>query len=56
MTTSAINQRVDHLLAMVKLENQRKVKAQNLSGGMQRRLHLILSLIQDPEIIIPRRT
>ena len=42
----------DHLIDLVELQNSRKVIAQNLSGGMQKRLGIACSLIHRPHILI----
>ncbi|MEK5494918.1 ABC transporter ATP-binding protein [Paenibacillus sp. FSL R7-0297] len=47
-----IKQRTAMLLESVGLADKRRVLAKNLSGGMQRRLHIILSVLHDPELII----
>lgn len=36
---------------MVGLEEKRKTRASKLSGGMKRRLNLIIGLVNDPELI-----
>jgi len=40
------------LLETMGLGDQRDKRAGTLSGGMQRRLHLIMALVHDPEILI----
>jgi ABC-2 type transport system ATP-binding protein len=44
-------ERADGLLAAMGLTDKRRAVASTLSGGMQRRLNLLLALIHDPEII-----
>lgn len=44
--------RIDLLISKVGLEEKRKHLAKNLSGGLQRRLNLILGLVHDPKIIL----
>ncbi|MFX1507646.1 MAG: ABC transporter ATP-binding protein [Promethearchaeota archaeon] len=44
--------RIDLLISKVGLEEKRKHLARNLSGGLQRRLNLILGLVHDPKIIL----
>ncbi len=44
--------RIDQLISKVGLENKRKQLARTLSGGLQRRLNLILGVIHDPSIIL----
>ncbi|MGZ7443452.1 ABC transporter ATP-binding protein [Paenibacillus sp. TH7-28] len=52
MDRKTIKKRSTMLLESVGLEDKRNVLAKKLSGGMQRRLHIIMSVIHDPEIII----
>ncbi|MEK4511943.1 ABC transporter ATP-binding protein [Paenibacillus sp. FSL K6-2524] len=52
LDTKVIKKRSLSLLEMVGLSDKRKVWAKKLSGGMQRRLHLIMSVIHDPDIVI----
>ncbi|WNS40689.1 ABC transporter ATP-binding protein [Paenibacillus sp. MMS20-IR301] len=52
MDRKRLKQRAALLLEQVGLAEKRKVLAKNLSGGMQRRLHMILSVIHHPELII----
>ncbi len=40
------------LLKLVELENSKNCLAENLSGGMQRRLDIACSLIHDPDVLI----
>lgn len=44
--------RSEELLLRLGLDNKKNEKASNLSGGMQRRLNILLALVHDPEIII----
>ncbi|MFX1515898.1 MAG: ABC transporter ATP-binding protein [Promethearchaeota archaeon] len=44
--------RIDLLISKVGLEEKRKHLARNLSGGLKRRLNLILGLVHDPKIIL----
>lgn len=44
--------RIDQLISKVGLENKRKQLARTLSGGLQRRLNLILGLVHNPSIIL----
>jgi ABC-2 type transport system ATP-binding protein len=44
--------RIDSLLKKVGLEDKRKHLARTLSGGLQRRLNLILGLVHDPSIVL----
>lgn len=52
MNPGVIKKRAAMLLERVGLSDKRKVLAKNLSGGMQRRLHLIMSVMHDPELVI----
>jgi ABC-2 type transport system ATP-binding protein len=45
-------QRIDSLIEKVGLDDKRKHLARTLSGGLQRRLNLILGLVHDPSIIL----
>jgi ABC-2 type transport system ATP-binding protein len=45
-------QRGDELLAQMGLQDKRRKQARTLSGGMQRRLNLIMALVHDPEIVV----
>lgn len=45
-------ERINFFIAKVGLEEKRKHLARTLSGGLQRRLNLILGLIHDPKIIL----
>ena len=44
--------RADLLLEEMNLEEKRNAQARTLSGGLQRRLNLIMALVHDPEIVI----
>jgi ABC-2 type transport system ATP-binding protein len=44
--------RADRLLEEMNLEEKRNAQARTLSGGLQRRLNLIMALVHDPEIVI----
>ncbi|MBN2085123.1 MAG: ABC transporter ATP-binding protein [Anaerolineales bacterium] len=44
--------RSDLLLAEMNLEEKRNAQARTLSGGLQRRMNLIMALVHDPEIVI----
>ena len=43
--------RIDLLIKKVGLEDKRKTRAEKLSGGMKRRLNLIMALVHDPDIL-----
>jgi ABC-2 type transport system ATP-binding protein len=43
---------IDKLIADMGLEEKRKAYAKNLSGGMKRRLNLIMGLVHNPEVIL----
>ena len=47
-----IEQRIDRLLKMVELENQRHMRIPKLSGGMKRRLTIARALINEPELLV----
>ncbi|MHA1304339.1 MAG: ABC transporter ATP-binding protein [Candidatus Heimdallarchaeaceae archaeon] len=44
-------QRMKHLLNVLRLEEKRKAFVRNLSGGMKRRVSICCALIHDPQII-----
>ncbi|MGB7540051.1 MAG: ABC transporter ATP-binding protein [Anaerolineales bacterium] len=44
--------RSEELLKEMALEEKRNAQARTLSGGLQRRLNLIMALVHDPEIVI----
>ncbi len=46
-----LKQRANELIKKVGLEEKRKTKAEKLSGGMKRRLNLIIALVHDPDIL-----
>ncbi len=43
---------INSLLKEISLEDKRKTLAKNLSGGLKRRLNIIMGLVHDPEIIV----
>ena len=45
-------QRADDLLTRLELQEKRNKLANTLSGGMQRRLNILLALVHDPELVI----
>ena len=47
-----LEDRLDFLLDLVDLKNSKDTLAENLSGGMKRRLEFAISLIHNPEILI----
>ena len=50
--TSVLNDRMDRLLVLVNLNNERKKKIKNLSGGMKRRLGIAQCLLNDPKVLV----
>lgn len=44
--------RAEHLLAGLGLEEKRNTRASRLSGGMKRRLNMMLALMHEPQLII----
>ncbi|MBN1328371.1 MAG: ABC transporter ATP-binding protein [Candidatus Heimdallarchaeota archaeon] len=42
---------IDDLIKLVKLEDKRKTKYKNLSGGLKRRLGIAIALVNDPELV-----
>ena len=45
-------QRVDTLISKIHLTDKRNELAKNLSGGLKRRLNIILGLVHDPKIVV----
>ena len=52
LSKSTARERSEQLLAVVGLTPQRNMQARVLSGGMQRRLNLIMALVHDPKIVV----
>ncbi|NTW31864.1 MAG: ABC transporter ATP-binding protein [Bacteroidetes bacterium] len=50
--SKTVKERADKLLTDIELSEKRNKLAYTLSGGMQRRLNVIMALIHDPEIIV----
>ncbi|TFF97267.1 MAG: ATP-binding cassette domain-containing protein [Promethearchaeota archaeon] len=46
-----LSERANDLIKKVGLEDKRKTRAEKLSGGMKRRLNLIIGLVHDPDIL-----
>lgn len=51
-SSKMVKTRAIELLNLLGLEDKTNVRANNLSGGMKRRLNICLALIHDPEILI----
>lgn len=47
-----LNQRVDELLNLVNLSQDKNKKVKSLSGGMKRRLGIAQSLLNDPKVLV----
>ncbi len=47
-----LNKKIDEVLELVQLNERRKDKVREFSGGMKRRLNLAASLLHDPEILL----
>lgn len=47
-----INQRIEEVLSLVSLQDMKKRKVVNLSGGMQQRLKLAQALLHEPDLVI----
>lgn len=50
--TNVARKRAENLLEKIGLSEKRKKLVKTLSGGMQRRMNLIMALMHDPEILI----
>jgi ABC-2 type transport system ATP-binding protein len=46
-----LEERANNLIQKVGLEDKRKTRSEKLSGGMKRRLNLIIGLVHDPDIL-----
>ena len=49
---AALHERTAELLKLFKLEGYEKTLAEKLSGGMKKRLGLVISLIHDPDVFL----
>ncbi|MFX1358359.1 MAG: ABC transporter ATP-binding protein [Promethearchaeota archaeon] len=49
--SNLLKKRANELIKKVGLEEKRKIKAEKLSGGMKKRLNLIIGLVHDPDIL-----
>jgi ABC-2 type transport system ATP-binding protein len=52
LSGSLSRRRAESLLVEMNLEEKRNAQARTLSGGLQRRLNLIMALVHDPEIVV----
>ena len=50
--TTVINQRFDEYSEIFKLKDKKHISAESLSGGMKRRLMLLMSIIHDPDLVL----
>jgi ABC-2 type transport system ATP-binding protein len=51
MKRDLFEERLDELLPIFKLDEQRKTTVYNLSGGMKRRVSIICALVHNPKIL-----
>ncbi len=49
--SKVLKERADDLIKKVGLDEKRKTRSEKLSGGMRRRLNLIIGLVHDPDIL-----
>lgn len=52
MKTSLLNRRVEEVLELTNLQEDRKKKVKSLSGGMKRRLGIGQAIIHDPKVLV----
>jgi ABC-2 type transport system ATP-binding protein len=52
LAKDALTSNIEALLNLMELKSSRYILAQNLSGGMQRRLDIACSLVHDPKVLI----
>lgn len=52
MKKQEIKKSTEHLLSITKLENSKQTLAQDLSGGMEKRLSISCSMIHKPEVLL----
>ena len=45
-------ERIDNLISEIILEDKRKVQVKKLSGGLKRRLNIIMALVHEPDIVV----
>lgn len=48
---ATLHERIDHLFSEFKLDEKANKRVSTYSGGMKRRLNLILAIVHDPEVI-----
>lgn len=49
---SELRARVDHCMALAGLEEFRSRRAETFSGGLKRRLNLVIALVNEPEVLV----
>ncbi len=52
LSKESLSDRVDYLLELAGLQERRKESAQRFSGGMKRRLNLVIGLLNQPRLLL----
>jgi ABC-type multidrug transport system ATPase subunit len=52
ISKETLRERINYLLSKLQMEEKSKTKVKQLSGGLKRRLQLMISLINDPHLLL----
>ncbi len=52
LSKNEASERINYLIEAIGLEDKRKALVKNLSGGLKRRVNLIMGLVHDPQIVL----